>query len=283
MLRHHSLPVQLVKSVPSLTLDEAQDVFEGMQDWFRWIRVEWCKICFGTVEERTRANSFGDVLREHGCHFRRGRPNRRDYGIFAELLGLGRRKLGCSWRCRCNSRTNLAGTKASAFTWIPREFYVRPLRRYGERHEEIFGEADRGMGCSEVERKEFEECLEKRFSVDMILKRIHVFRCHEVTELLACLDHVPEFVKEHPKVKLVVIDSIMLHFRQDFDDMALRASILAKTTNNLMSLAKKYDLAVVTINQATTKPWGEVGAGVGRVVRARCDDESGVILGTRRK
>ena len=114
----------------------------------------------------------------------------------------------------------------------------------------------RGMGCSEVERKEFEECLEKRFSVDMILKRIHVFRCHEVTELLACLDHVPEFVKEHPKVKLVVIDSIPFHFRQDFDDMALRASILAKTTNNLMSLAKKYDLAVVTINQATTKPGG---------------------------
>ena len=97
----------------------------------------------------------------------------------------------------------------------------------------------RGMGCSEVERKEFEECLEKRFSVDMILKRIHVFRCHEVTELLACLDHVPEFVKGNPKVKLVVIDSIMLHFfRQDFDDMVLRASILAKTTNNLMSLAK---------------------------------------------
>ena len=121
----------------------------------------------------------------------------------------------------------------------------------------------RGMGCSEVERKEFEECLEKSFSVDMILKSIHVLRCHEVTELLACLDHVPEFVKEHPKVKLVVIDSIAFHFRQDFDDMALRASILAKTTNNLMSLAKKYDLAVVTINQATTKPGGRLAPALG--------------------
>ena len=29
VLRHHSLPVQLVKSVPSLTLDEAQDVLKA--------------------------------------------------------------------------------------------------------------------------------------------------------------------------------------------------------------------------------------------------------------
>ena len=101
------------------------------------------------------------------------------------------------------------------------------------------------------------------FSVDSILKRIHVFRCHEVTELLACLDHMPEFVKEHPKVKLVVVDSIAFHFRQDFDDMALRASILAKTTNNLMSLAKKHELAVVTINQATTKPGGRLAPALG--------------------
>jgi len=67
-------------------------------------------------------------------------------------------------------------------------------------------------------------------------------------------------------VRLVVIDSVAFHFRQDFRDMALRTTILAKMTNRLMSLATDAGLAVVTVNQVTVKP--DPGGGGARLVPA---------------
>ena len=91
------------------------------------------------------------------------------------------------------------------------------------------------------------------FTVETVLNRIHLFRCHETTELLAALDMLPSYVETH-RVKLVVIDSIAFHFRQDFKDMALRTTILAKMTNRMMNLATSKQVAVVTVNQVTVKP-----------------------------
>ena len=68
-------------------------------------------------------------------------------------------------------------------------------------------------------------------------------------------------------MKLVVIDSVAFHFRQDFRDMALRTTILAKMTNRLMDLATRQDLAVVTVNQVTVKP-DPSGVGGARLVPA---------------
>ena len=46
------------------------------------------------------------------------------------------------------------------------------------------------------------------------------------------------------QVKLIVIDSIAFHFRQDFQDMAQRTRVLAEMAQKLMSLAEERDLAV---------------------------------------
>lgn len=46
------------------------------------------------------------------------------------------------------------------------------------------------------------------------------------------------------QVKIVVIDSITFHFRQDFEDMALRTRLLSGMALKLMKLAKKFCLAV---------------------------------------
>ena len=263
VLRHHSLPVQLVKSVPSLTLDEAQDVLKACRtglDGFALSGAKSASELLKKERERIPLVTFcANMDAILGGGVQTG-----EITEFCGAPGVGKTQIGMQLAVSVQLPNKFSGNEGEciyvdtegSFTCDRCEDMANGTRRYLERWM-------RGMGCSEVERKEFEECLEKRFSVDMILKRIHVFRCHEVTELLACLDHVPEFVKEHPKVKLVVIDSIAFHFRQDFDDMALRASILAKTTNNLMSLAKKYDLAVVTINQATTKPGGRLAPALG--------------------
>lgn len=47
-----------------------------------------------------------------------------------------------------------------------------------------------------------------------------------------------------PQVKIIVVDSITFHFRQDFDDLALRTRVLGGMSLKLMRFAKKYSLAV---------------------------------------
>ena len=101
--------------------------------------------------------------------------------------------------------------------------------------------------------KEMEASLED-FTTERVLRGIYLFRCHEVTELLAVLETLGEFIAERPKIRLVVIDSVAFHFRQDFQDMALRTTILSKMTNRLMSIATSQQVAVVTVNQVTVKP-----------------------------
>jgi RAD51-like protein 2 len=46
------------------------------------------------------------------------------------------------------------------------------------------------------------------------------------------------------QVKIVIVDSVTFHFRQDFDDMALRTRLLSGMALKLMKLAKAFSLAV---------------------------------------
>ena len=55
-------------------------------------------------------------------------------------------------------------------------------------------------------------------------------------------------------IKLVVIDSIAFHMRQEFGDKGnMRTRILLETAQCLQTLACKFNIAVVVINQVTTK------------------------------
>nr|GLL40711.1 DNA repair protein RAD51 homolog 3 [Ipomoea trifida] len=85
------------------------------------------------------------------------------------------------------------------------------------------------------------------------LNNIFYFRVCSYTEQIAVINYLEKFVSEHKDVKLVVIDSITFHFRQDFVDMALRTRLLGGLALKLMKLAKKFSLAVVLLNQVTTK------------------------------
>jgi RAD51-like protein 2 len=100
---------------------------------------------------------------------------------------------------------------------------------------------------------------------EAILERIHYFRARDVTEQLAVVDVLPSFISEHPNVKVVIIDSIAFHFRQDFEDMGVRTRRLIQMGQSLMDLAHSRDLAVVLTNHVTTKIMGE---GKSRIVPA---------------
>jgi hypothetical protein len=64
------------------------------------------------------------------------------------------------------------------------------------------------------------------FDVMSVLSRIHYFRIHDYVQQLAVVQTLPALLQAHPRIKLVVIDSVAFHFRRDFDDMALRARLL---------------------------------------------------------
>jgi len=46
------------------------------------------------------------------------------------------------------------------------------------------------------------------------------------------------------QVKLVIVDSIAFHFRQDFDDYLLRSRLLAALAQTFNRLIAKHNLAV---------------------------------------
>ncbi|XP_038879235.1 DNA repair protein RAD51 homolog 3 isoform X2 [Benincasa hispida] len=86
-----------------------------------------------------------------------------------------------------------------------------------------------------------------------ILKNIYYFRVCSYTEQIALINYLDKFITEHKDVKVVIVDSVTFHFRQNFDDLALRTRLLSEMALKLMKLAKKFSLAVVLFNQVTTK------------------------------
>ncbi|WRX09658.1 DNA recombination and repair protein Rad51-like [Theobroma cacao] len=116
-------------------------------------------------------------------------------------------------------------------------------------------------------RKDFQAC-EIRMQPKDILGNIFYFRICSYTEQIALINYLDKFISEHKDVgivvecwllsffveaisvlglvKVVVVDSVTFHFRQDFDDMALRTRVLSGMALKLMKLAKKFSLAVTT-------------------------------------
>ncbi|WCJ22871.1 DNA repair and recombination protein RadA [Euphorbia peplus] len=86
-----------------------------------------------------------------------------------------------------------------------------------------------------------------------ILGNIYYFRVCSYTEQIALINYLDKFISEHRDVKVVIIDSITFHFRQDFDDMSLRTRVLSGMALKLMKIATNFKLAVVLLNQVTIK------------------------------
>ncbi|KAJ9546286.1 hypothetical protein OSB04_018829 [Centaurea solstitialis] len=132
-------------------------------------------------------------------------------------------------------------------------------------------------------RKGFQACKVRGQPKDF-LENIFYFRVCSYTEQIALTNYLDKFITDHKDVdspiqntnqmaifpsamnasksfelflflfvKVVIIDSITFHFRQDFDDMALRTRLLSGMALKLMKLASKFGVAVVLLNQVTTK------------------------------
>ncbi|KAK1286568.1 hypothetical protein QJS10_CPB20g01514 [Acorus calamus] len=87
------------------------------------------------------------------------------------------------------------------------------------------------------QHKDYQMCPEG-MQTNTFLSNIFYFRICSYTEQIAVINYLDEFISEHKDVKIVIIDSITFHFRQDFDDMALRTRTLSGLALQLMKLAK---------------------------------------------
>ncbi|KAL1223595.1 putative DNA repair protein RAD51 [Cardamine amara subsp. amara] len=99
--------------------------------------------------------------------------------------------------------------------------------------------------------KEYTGYMHKHFKANQvemkpkdILENIIYFRVCSYTEQIALVNHLDKFISENKDVKVVIIDSITFHFRQDFDDLAQRTRVLSEMALKFMKLAKKFSLAV---------------------------------------
>ncbi|XP_027375641.1 DNA repair protein RAD51 homolog 3 isoform X7 [Bos indicus x Bos taurus] len=81
------------------------------------------------------------------------------------------------------------------------------------------------------------------FTLENILSHIYYFRCRDYTELLAQVYLLSDFLSEHSKVRLVIVDGIAFPFRHDLDDLSLRTRLLNGLAQQMISLANNHRLA----------------------------------------
>ncbi|GBN68699.1 DNA repair protein RAD51 3 [Araneus ventricosus] len=94
----------------------------------------------------------------------------------------------------------------------------------------------------------------KNFTVDKILKGVYYYPCKSYIEVIARVNLLHQFLEEHKKVSLIVLDSIAFHFRYGFDgSYSLRSRLLNGIVQTLVKVANDYNVAVVLTNQMTTK------------------------------
>ncbi|XP_058558781.1 DNA repair protein RAD51 homolog 3 isoform X2 [Neofelis nebulosa] len=86
------------------------------------------------------------------------------------------------------------------------------------------------------------------------IQHLHLItEAHMGEELLAQVYLLPDFLSEHSKVRLVIVDGIAFPFRHDLDDLSLRSRLLNGLAQQMISLANNHRLAVLLTNQMTTK------------------------------
>ena len=96
---------------------------------------------------------------------------------------------------------------------------------------------------------------------DEVLKRIYVSRAFNSNHQMILVDKAEDIIKElkdtdYP-VKLIIVDSLMAHFRSEYvgrGTLAERQQKLSKHLADLHRLADLYDIVVYVTNQVQAKP-----------------------------
>ena len=92
--------------------------------------------------------------------------------------------------------------------------------------------------------------------IEDVLKNIRVAKCYSSDHQVVLLDQVDRLIKELG-VRLIVVDSLMAHFRAEYVGrgvLAPRQQAINNYMRKLASMASAFNLAVVVTNQAVSSP-----------------------------
>jgi len=97
--------------------------------------------------------------------------------------------------------------------------------------------------------------MSKGFDPEPILKNIYVVGAVNVIHQERAISDISLLAEKDNKIKLVIVDSIINHYRQEFigrQNLAERQSRLEKCVRLLRSIAELYNIAVVLTNQVSS-------------------------------
>ncbi|OAV95075.1 hypothetical protein PTTG_26799 [Puccinia triticina 1-1 BBBD Race 1] len=174
--------------------------------------------------------------------------------LYPPLTGLSRRQL-----------LQIDGPPGSGKTKLVVGLAVRgraaSLVRHGgsEQIEVLIIDSDGSMHPILIQRSAHalvESCYQDQLDsnlVDRICDGCHLVRITSTAELGFFFKHLPTWLQSHPKVKLVILDSITAHTRYVSMSITQRKTIARIVKEGLTSASTQHDCAVVITSQLATK------------------------------
>ena len=101
-------------------------------------------------------------------------------------------------------------------------------------------------------------CDENGLDPLVILRNIKVVRAFNSDHQMMCAEKVEDLIqKDDLKINMIIVDSLMTHFRSEFlgrGQLATRQQKINKHMHVLMKIADQYNLVVYVTNQVMSKP-----------------------------
>jgi DNA repair protein RadA len=89
------------------------------------------------------------------------------------------------------------------------------------------------------------------------LQKIHIARAFNSSHQILMTDKINELIQQGTNIKLVIVDSLMAHFRAEYvgrESLATRQQKLNQHLHALQNIANTYNVAVFITNQVQARP-----------------------------
>jgi RAD51-like protein 2 len=172
---------------------------------------------------------------------------------FSGVPGIGKTQLGIQLSINVNIPSILDGVEGECIYIDTEGSFV--IERVIEMSNSLINYIKQILLNNEEKRinEEDKTKIIENFNLEYILSRIHYFRIHDYVEQIGLINILPNIIEKKFNIKLIIIDSVAFHFRHDFEDMRIRSKLLNNLSQSLLNIANKYNIAIVLMNQMTTK------------------------------
>ena len=92
-----------------------------------------------------------------------------------------------------------------------------------------------------------------RLSTESLLEGVSYQRIHSALEQLNLVEALPGMCRQDPRLRLVVLDSLVFHLRHTQGEASLRRHALMTMYQMLSCVARECNVAVLVVNQFTTR------------------------------